>query len=110
MDLKYDFDKRVLLGFSQGGATASRWHGLGKFKAQHFVLWASVFPEDMALKTNSVYLNSTNQVVIGTEDEYYSVEKIDSHLNELHNKGLVFELVKFKGVHDIDSETLLNLM
>jgi predicted esterase len=110
IDSKYNFIERVLLGFSQGGATASRWHGLGKFKANHFILWASVFPFDMELKTNDLYLKSKNQFVIGTEDEYYSEEKIDEHIEDLNNKGLIFELIKFKGCHDIDNKTLLNLM
>ena len=44
---KYSFKKRTLLGFSQGGATASRWHQKNTFKADNFILWACVFPPDL---------------------------------------------------------------
>jgi predicted esterase len=99
-----------LLGFSQGGATASRWHSLGNFKADKFVLWAAVFPPDMSVEVANIYSESQNKFVIGTEDEYYSEAKIAEHLMDLNAKGLNFELIKFKGTHDIDQETLLNLI
>ena len=47
---QYQFSERILLGFSQGGATASRWHQFGKFKAQKFILWASIFPPRLTTK------------------------------------------------------------
>ena len=61
-------------------------------------------------KQSLEFVRSNNKFVIGTEDEYYSEKKIDKHIEELNNKGLDFELIKFKGAHTIDSETLLNLM
>lgn len=107
---KYTFDKRVLLGFSQGGATASRWHSFGKFNANEFVLWAAVFPTDMPNNSLDNYHHSNNYFVVGKQDEYYTANKIDEHFQTLNDKNIQFKLIKFDGNHNIHSETLLNLM
>ena len=104
------FEKRVLLGFSQGGATASRWHSFGSYHANEFILWAAVFPDDMPNNTLNNYHKSLNYFVVGTQDEYYTEIKIDEHFNTLKTKSINFELIKFDGNHNIHSETLLNLM
>jgi predicted esterase len=107
---KHTFDKRVLLGFSQGGATASRWHSLGKYNAHQFILWAAVFPEDMTNDNLLDYHKSINYFVVGKQDEYYSEDKIDEHFQTLESKNVEFNLIKFEGNHNIHPETLLNLM
>lgn len=106
----YTFDKKVLLGFSQGGATASRWHSFGNFNADQFILWAAIFPTDMPNNTLENYNHSDNYFVVGRQDEYYTMEKIDEHCQVLNGKGIQFKLIKFEGNHNIHSETLLNLM
>ena len=110
INLKYTFDKRILLGFSQGGATASRWHSYGSYSANEFILWAAVFPNDMDNNTLLNYNKSVNYFVVGKQDEYYSNNKIDAHFQSLKTKNINFNLIKFEGNHNIDSETLLNLI
>ena len=110
IDAKYSFDTKILLGFSQGGATASRWHDLGSFKANTFLLWAAVFPVDMNLEFSNVFLKSTNYFVLGDEDAYLSIEQGENSLKSLNQSNLDFEFVKFSGKHTIDSKTLLNLV
>ncbi len=110
INLKGQFEKRVLLGFSQGGATASRWHSFGKFNADQFILWAAIFPPDMPNDSLSNYSDSDNYFVVGDEDEYYSEEGINAHFESLKSKNISFQLVKFQGNHNIHAETLLNLM
>ena len=107
---KYNFENKILLGFSQGGATASRWHNLGCFKADKFVLWAAVFPSDMASEFSNNFQNSTNYFVLGDEDEYLTIEQGEDSVKELNDSNIQFKFVKFLGKHNIDAKTLLNLV
>lgn len=100
---KNQFTSKTLLGFSQGGATATRWHEKGNFKADNFVLWASVFPPDLALpKDQNTFNYSTNIFIVGDEDEYYKkadIEAMSAHLAFAH---LNFETIIFTGTHTIN--------
>ena len=99
------FKNVSLLGFSQGGATATR------FYAKHFrffdtcVLWASVFPEDVAFSPTEKGLNY--QFVIGTEDSYFSKEITANLLSEYQENGI--KTHQFIGEHNIDEEMLNQL-
>ena len=43
------FKKTIILGFSQGGATAARWFFNNSKKFDQLILWASVFPPEIDL-------------------------------------------------------------
>ncbi len=107
---QYQFKNKVLIGFSQGGATASRWHCLGNFNANQFILWAAIFPPDMKKDFCHQFNSSNNYLVFGDEDEYYNDNEVNAHLKELNEQLFEFELIKFKGNHNIESKTLLNLL
>jgi len=107
---KNQFEKRVLFGFSQGGATASRWHSFGNFNAHQFILWAAIFPPDMNIKAIPNFEKSNNYFVFGTEDEYYSESIIDKQFTTIKKGESAFKMIKFNGNHNIDQETLLNLV
>ena len=103
-----DYENRIILGFSQGGATAARWHELGDFDATHFILWASVFPPDLEVKfEKSKFSLSKNTFVIGKKDPYYDKEKIDTTSKELSEIG--FRTILFDGEHDINKTALMEL-
>ncbi len=108
--IKHQFKKHILLGFSQGGATASRWYVLGNFKPDTFVLWAAVYPPDMSVNYAEIIKSSRNYFVVGDNDAYFDENKIKSQFNELKQIDPSFNLVKFNGGHHINSETLLNLL
>lgn len=110
LSVQHQFEKRILLGFSQGGATASRWHNFGNFNAYKFILWAAVFPPDMAAELSQNFKKSDNYFVFGTEDEYYSESKIEEHFTLLKERKSNFKMIKFNGNHNIHQETLLNLV
>lgn len=44
----YNPEKTIVLGFSQGGATAARWVTSTNIKCDHFIAWGSVFPPDLS--------------------------------------------------------------
>ncbi|PWH81895.1 alpha/beta hydrolase [Brumimicrobium oceani] len=106
---QYDFKQRFLLGFSQGGATASRWHNNGNFNADHFILWASVFPNDISIEegTNGM-MHSNNYFVVGDDDEYFQgkMEEVNTFFEE---QNFETKIKNFKGVHDIHNDTLLEI-
>lgn len=106
---KYSFKKKHLVGFSQGGATAVRWHYLGKFKADQLVIWASVFPPDLDLKEEILPTDSTkNYFVVGSEDEFYSKEKQQELLAFYKSKG--FKTAFYDGKHDIEANTIKQII
>lgn len=101
------FDQRILLGFSQGGATAARWHELGTFKADLFILWASVFPPDLELpKHSNTFTHSSNHFVVGESDPYYDAEHREKMTEHLKTMDLNFHCHTFDGGHAIDFPTL----
>lgn len=98
---KKTFEKIMLLGFSQGGATAARW-SVQRKDIDQLILWASVFPPDIEKSTFSNYKKGT--FVIGKQDEFYdeTAQKI-----EISNyKNLGFEIIEYEGKHDIEGTTL----
>lgn len=108
--LKYSFENKILLGFSQGGATASRWHNSGNFNASTFILWAAVFPSDLKLKWQEQFQKSDNFFVIGTEDEYYNEEKIEFQKQYFKDNNVNFKTSVFNGKHEIDFTQLMKII
>jgi predicted esterase len=94
--------KRTLLGFSQGGATAARWHQLGEVNFDNFVLWASVFPPDLkGIESDSAFMHSNNFFVVGDQDEFLDEERIHAAKKDFVDKHLNFTFIRFEGEHNI---------
>lgn len=94
-----------LLGFSQGGATVSRWAAKGVVKFDNLILWASVFPDDMNFES----LDATNTFVLyGDKDEFATNENVQKQKDLLADSGIDFKLIPFKGTHEIPKEVLVN--
>ncbi|WP_107037921.1 alpha/beta hydrolase [Brumimicrobium mesophilum] len=104
-----NYKQRYLLGFSQGGATASRWHNNGNFNADHFILWASAFPSDISTEHNHAkMLKSNNYFAIGSSDEFFEGKMVK--VNQFFDKQEFATKIKtFDGGHDIDIPTLLEI-
>jgi len=100
-----EFSELLVLGFSQGGATAARWNAQRK-DIDQLILWASIFPPDLE---ESSFSNSKNGTfVIGKQDEFYDAAAQDKEINKY--RSLSFEIVEYNGKHDIDADTLKNLL
>jgi predicted esterase len=100
------FSKIILLGFSQGGATAARWYFSDAEQFDHLILWASVFPPD--LEKPALETNSKNYFVLGDQDEYYSEPQQLSEIAAYKEIG--FKTIHFEGKHDIQQTTLKELL
>lgn len=105
---KYNIKQRILLGFSQGGATAIRW----KLNAHHpfnkTIIWASDFPPDMEPKINEFKGDSSNYFVLGEEDEYFSGERQSQIISFFESAD--FKIKTFTGRHHIDESILLEVL
>lgn len=99
------FSELLVLGFSQGGATAARWQAQRK-DIDQLILWASIFPPD--LDASSFINLNKGTFVIGKHDEFYDAAAQANEINKY--KSLSFEIVEYDGKHDIDAETLKNLL
>jgi predicted esterase len=101
----------TVVGFSQGGATASRWALENKVRFDRLILWAGIFPDDMDFnRAHEVLQSKKIQVVYGTKDPFLTDERL-VHMKTLTEKVKVAsEVITFEGGHEIDEATLLQLV
>jgi predicted esterase len=105
--LNGNFEKTILLGFSQGAATAARWCQNTAYKIDAFVQWAGVFPPDIEIDL-AKFKEISHFYVVGDQDPYFN-DKYDGEYNQskwLVDKDLNPEIVTFAGKHDMDLKTL----
>jgi len=101
----------VLLGFSQGCATASRWAARGVARPARLVLWGELQAQDLIDEDYRRLREHGTEVlfVVGREDPYVSLTAVERAANELEARGLTVRTVSFAGGHDIDGPTLLRV-
>ncbi len=99
--------KTVVLGFSQGAATATRWICNGHAKADHFVLWAGVFPPDVSFDLKKpVFDRMQTWLVCGDKDEFIDKKRLAEQEEALAVHHLRWETIPFEGTHKVAPEPL----
>ncbi|MEP6571654.1 MAG: phospholipase [Gemmatimonadota bacterium] len=96
--------RTVILGFSQGVATAARWATLGNAGAELLIAWGGMLPEEIGpetLRTKMV------RFVSGTADTYLDQDAMRVQAAGLAAQGVRVEVSSFQGGHVIDAATLL---
>ncbi len=104
------YEEVVLLGFSQGGATASRYFYSNQNKINRLIVWASVFPPDIDKETifNRSSTHSKNTFVLGANDMFFNEnQQVEAFV---FFEELGFKTKKFDGNHDIDLKTLQDIL
>lgn len=103
---QFSIQRRFLLGFSQGGATALRWylHGNTHFDGLH--LWASDFPPE-ELQT-SFTGPEPRHFFIGTQDQFFDAERQKTLSDIYAERG--FNIHVYNGPHDIDPGLLQSVV
>ncbi|WP_439881688.1 alpha/beta hydrolase [Pontibacter sp. MBLB2868] len=101
-------DVRVtILGFSQGGATVSRWIATEKPPVHRLILWAASFPEDINFTTSqAAFAEIPVALVYGTQDEFITSEALERKKQLMQQLGIEPAVYTFDGGHTIHSETL----
>jgi predicted esterase len=110
-EIPHSFDGEITLcGFSQGGATVSRWALDGDMKFHRLILWAGIFPNDMDFEKGTTLLKDKEVIeVYGKQDPFLTDVRI-SEMTQLNKKlNLPIKIVQFAGGHEINTETLLEL-
>jgi len=102
----------IVLGFSQGAATASRWlHHLATtqgWRPRRLVLWAGDFPAD-TLPALALLPGLPVDVVCGDEDAYINDERFRQQVASLKHHGAVVSAFRFTGGHTLNTTLLHEL-
>ncbi|MEN9743952.1 MAG: hypothetical protein RLZZ65_1757 [Bacteroidota bacterium] len=96
----------ILLGFSQGGATAARLYQARPDLFEQLILWASVFPPDVSVQ---VFKKAEKlHFALGDQDPYFIADNKEDAIQTY--KALGFKIHQFEGKHDIDAPALNGIL
>ena len=98
------FEKVVLLGFSQGGATAIRFAHAFPQLIQSLIVWGSDFPKELMQDFKQSTPEVEKYFVLGNQDQFFSSEMQTKLRDQMET--LAFKNVMFEGKHKIDTEVL----
>jgi len=97
----------VVLGFSQGVATVSRWIIGSKVQPDKVILWGGVIPPDVDLEASGGRLGEHDlTIVVGDQDEYADEGSVGAMESRLETSQVPFSIIRFKGGHRLDKEVL----
>ena len=100
-----------ILGFSQGGHTASRWiykSGIGYNK---LILWGAGLAYEINEKIICSSFNIGKQYfVIGDQDRFIDQSALDAARKRYEGIGFDYELVGYQGIHDIYPDVLSKIV
>ena len=100
----------VVLGFSQGTATVSRWLATSELRADRLVLWGGAVPPELDLAAWSAHLHGAAiTLMAGETDEMVPPAAVVAEAERLSAAGVAFELRRYHGGHAIDAEALTQL-
>ncbi len=102
---EYSNKKIIVLGFSQGAATASRWIAHTDYKISKFLVWGGMIAHDIDA---IFYQKMKDKITLfyGDQDEFISEEGLKTSLMKLEKLGISPKLVPYKGSHKIYTEVL----
>jgi len=98
----------VLLGFSQGAATAARWAAHGQVRFDHVILWGTLLPAELAPHP-ALFRGAQLTLVSGRSDGYATPAKLQYESDRLRESGVPHRVIWFDGGHEIDDATLAEL-
>lgn len=110
--------RRVVLGFSQGAATAARWSVLGAGGrgaggaggADRLVLWGGVLPPDLPIEAHAARLQSLRPVIAcGERDPALSIERAHAEVARLAEHGIAATVMTHPGGHLVTTDAVKRL-
>lgn len=101
--------KRHVLGFSQGGATVTRWLAQAPQPVDTLILWCAFFPPDVDWKTNGAAAQTETHIVLASNDVFISEADAEKQLQQLSEAGVSFTTHRFEGKHTVDAAMLKQL-
>jgi predicted esterase len=102
-----------VLGFSQGGATATRWASRWDRDIETMVLWAGGIAHDLPIQEAKEKFSNTNFVLVtGDQDQFLTPENIQKQKDMLNRLGKQEIRLEFSGGHELEPnllEKIINL-
>ena len=100
----------VVLGYSQGAATAARWAVRGRVDVDHLVLWGAATPPELDDDTALAALRAIRVTLVGgSRDALFPERAREEQRSRLRGHGVPFSELSFEGGHRLDDATLLRL-
>jgi len=100
----------IVLGFSQGTATALRWIVNQNIKPDKLVLWAGTIPPDLGSENKNMDLSDIETIIVqGDADPYLGTVYMDNMEDWRRFYRIKYREIKFSGGHTIHIETLKQL-
>jgi predicted esterase len=96
----------VVLGFSQGGATAARWVSHGSGHADHLVLWAALVPDELQSREGFRRLRALDLTLVYGRTDGDLKPFLAEQGTHLEAHGITPQELLFDGGHRMDPETL----
>ncbi len=97
----------VVLGFSQGTATVSRWLAAGGHRADEVVLWGGAIPPELEPAAWFERLQGASlTLVAGNSDEFATPGVVAAEGERLSMAGVSYTLQRYNGGHLIDGDVL----
>ncbi|PCJ64928.1 MAG: alpha/beta hydrolase [Bacteroidetes bacterium] len=103
-----DWDKIVVLGFSQGVATAFRWLAESDIKPSKFLICSGLVPPDVDLNIKKGIFDPIKMTYFsGVHDPYRTEASVKEFYDAVTSSKLDMELVNFEGVHEINVDGVM---
>ena len=103
--------KLNILGFSQGGHTASRWINHSRVSYNKLILWGSGLAHEINKEhIETAFSKGKNFCVIGDNDRFISTEQLINATKRYSTIGFDHELIEYHGKHDIYPKVLKQLI
>jgi predicted esterase len=99
----------VVLGFSQGVATACRWLARGRARAHLLVLWAGPLPVELDAASAAPLRRARIVRVLGDADDLADPGAVAAEDARIDRMGIEAEMIRFPGGHEIDAGVLARL-
>jgi alpha-beta hydrolase superfamily lysophospholipase len=98
--------RRVVLGFSQGAETASRWAVLGSVRPAELILWGGGLGVDLEPAAMASALAGVRvRLVVGDDDEW-GRRRAEETLTRLDAAGVAAERIGYEGGHRMEAAVL----
>ena len=105
---KNEWDEIVVIGFSQGVATAFRWLMESDIKPNKFLICSGLVPPDIDLNIHKAIFESIKMTYFsGINDPYGSEDAVQEFYNAIASSKLDMELVTFDGAHEVNIEKVI---
>lgn len=99
----------IVLGFSQGVATACRWVTGGTVRADRLVLWGGLIPPDLELGAHAETFRGLELIsVAGESDPHVPSSALADQRARLASHGLAARELSYAGGHEIQGELLVS--